>query len=702
MKIKSVLHALVLSMAVVLLGACQSFDESLSSTDLQQGKFVVEYPKGYSISMTRGTSNSKKWSKSTMNGDLEIMETEWNENTVNSTRSSDLKDDVNWQDAPLVGLYISDSNGNLKVKNVPLNPLTHVIQNYWYDETKKGSSYDDVFTSVVTEQISSSSFFWDSWSQKGQMPEEGIGANFYGIYPRPFDHIPNAQYNYTRNSVISSSTVDNDDNCVSYVFWEAQTDQNIKQFDLMYSQSESASENGIYGNKDKKKGESILMPFVHAFSLLNIEIYKGKDYTGAGLLSSISLKGTEISTSGTLNYVTGELTKGTDEGVINRIITEKELSLDEPFQTEVIVPPFSDNATVVEGKEKLSIICKIDGNEYKYNIPDNVKLKSGMKYDIKLTLSPSGLSYMNVWYGAEVTLDNSSVPLDYGSKAISGNNKFTVKAKDGYIIEKITKNGEIMSETTGTFSIDKNCTYNIVAYPESDWYVQPENMRVQFDGILNTAYGMSQNKDVSIWQDLTGNGNDGNLKSFNGTKDSGWNNTNGLVFDGVDDIVIFPGNINAEEYTMEFFLAFDKQKSDATPRLNAEGTAYPAYYLRKMKGDNKWHVGLYGHNCPQYDSDLSIEEDNSLVQLDMVYQNKKVKFYKDGKLVNTFDGHRNSTDYVTVMDAVSIPEASLGNRSADNTRTTTGTYYSYILYDKALDETDINKNLELNQKRFNK
>lgn len=152
---------------------------------------------------------------------------------------------------------------------------------------------------------------------------------------------------------------------------------------------------------------------------------------------------------------------------------------------------------------------------------------------------------------------------------------------------------------------------------------------------------------------------------------------------------------------MEFFLSFDKQKSIYTPRLNAEGTAYPAYYLRLMR-DGKWHVGLFGHNCSQYDSDLSIEEDNSLIQLDMVYQNKKVKFYKDGVLINTFDGHRSSTEYVTVKDAVSIPEASLGNRSADNTRTTTGTYYSYILYDKALDESDIKKNLEFNKSRFGK
>lgn len=696
MKIKSIFLYLTLSISMLFMAACQAY-EGFEPSSLQQGQFSVEYPKAYSISMTRGANAMKKWTKKTHDMEMEITETAWSTDSIVPTRSSDnVADDVDWDDSPSVGLYISDTNGEMKVKNVPLNPRSHIIQNVHYDETKK-TTYEGYFENIKTENISNSSFFWDDWSKKEATPTDG--ANFYGIYPRPFDHFPNASWNYTRNSVISSSSVDNEDNCISYLFWEAQTDQNIKQFDLMYSQSESATDNGVYGNQNKKNGESILMPFVHVFSLLNIQIYKGKDYTGTGLLSSISLKGTEISTTGKLNYVTGELTKGTDEGIISRIITETELSKDIPFQTEVIIPPSSEDETMDEGNDKLSIICKIDGSEYKYRFPDNVKFKSGMKYNIKLTLSPSGLSYINTWYGAEVTLDDKSTPLDYGNTAILGNSHFTVKAKEGYVIEKVTKNGAVLHETTGTFDIDKNSTYNIVAYPKTNWYAEPKNMRVQFDGIQNTAYGISQNKDVSIWQDLTGNGNDGNLQFFNGTKESGWNNGNGLVFDGIDDIVFFPGTINAEEYTMEFFLSFDKQKSINTPRLNAEGTAYPAYYLRKLNRDQalggKWYVGLFGHNCSQYDSKVYIEEDNSLVQLDMVYQNKTIKFYKNGELLDTYTG-------TNIKDAVSIPKASLGNRSNDNTRTTTGTYYSYILYDKVLSEDNIKKNLELNKIRFNK
>lgn len=694
METKSLLYCIISCISMLLTGCAQSIDEGIRPNESGQGDFIVVHPKAYSISMTRGASNPSVWTKKNGDGEIEITEDVWAKNTT--TRSSNAVEDIFWYNDPSIGLYITDKDGKLCIKNMPLNPLSHDIYNCWYDESKK-DSYKDLFSLITKEKITSASYFWDDWSFKEQMPTSG--ANFYGIYPRPFDHIPTAQYNYTRNSVISSSTVYNDNNSISYVFWEAQTDNNIKQFDLMYSQSESASVNGVYGNQNKEKGQSILMPFVHAFSLLNIEIYKGQDYTGEGLLSAISIKGTDISTSGSLNYVTGELTKGTDEGIINRTITETILKDDVPFQTEIIVPPSSANAPTTEGKERLSIVCKIDGNEYKYQMPDDVILKNGMRYNIKLTLSPSGLSHLNIWHGAKVTLDNNPTVLDYGSKAVSGNSSFTVSADDGYVIEKIVKNGDKIAETGGKFKLDKNSTYNIVARPKDNWYAGSESMRVHFDGIMNTAYQTSQNKGVSIWQDLTGNGNDGNLKSFNETENSGWNDRNGLVFDGIDDIVIFPGNINATEYTMEFYLAFDKQKSSATPRLNAEGTAYPAYYLRKMS-DGKWHVGLFGHNCPQYDSKVSIEEDRSLVQLDMVYKNKTVTFYKNGEKLDTFTGVRNEHSTIEVKDAVSIPEASLGNRSADNTRTTTGIYHSYILYDRVLTQEEMQKNLEINRARF--
>lgn len=111
-------------------------------------------------------------------------------------------------------------------------------------------------------------------------------------------------------------------------------------------------------------------------------------------------------------------------------------------------------------------------------------------------------------------------------------------------------------------------------------------MRIHFDALWNNKYKpVVPDGDwtcFTTWSDLSGHENDGNLKSFDSTESSGWFDK-GLNFDGDDDIVTYPGNINAEAYTMEFYLyvpAGYVQK--IYPRLTAEGArpyGYPCIFL---------------------------------------------------------------------------------------------------------------------------
>ena len=55
-----------------------------------------------------------------------------------------------------------------------------------------------------------------------------------------------------------------------------------------------------------------------------------------------------------------------------------------------------------------------------------------------------------------------------------------------------------------------------------------------YDGIYNTVSG--HDKNATVWQDLTGNNNNGTLKNINNTDDSGWT-SNSLILDGIDDWV---------------------------------------------------------------------------------------------------------------------------------------------------------------------
>ena len=64
-------------------------------------------------------------------------------------------------------------------------------------------------------------------------------------------------------------------------------------------------------------------------------------------------------------------------------------------------------------------------------------------------------------------------------------------------------------------------------------YVQ-DGLVCWYDGIYNTVSG--HDKNTTVWQDLTGNNNNGTLKNINNTDDSGWT-SNSLILDGIDDWV---------------------------------------------------------------------------------------------------------------------------------------------------------------------
>lgn len=156
---------------------------------------------------------------------------------------------------------------------------------------------------------------------------------------------------------------------------------------------------------------------------------------------------------------------------------------------------------------------------------------------------------------------------------------------------------------------------------------------------------------------------------------------------------------------MEFYIFMEEtQNTGGPPRLIAEGTDYPAYYYRKYTDSNNqiyWNVGLYGHgNGNVADMGPKVYFGKYIMQLDLVYSDKTLKSYvtywENGQKVQKM-----VTEEARIYDdAKEIPKASLGRRITDFTRALTGTYYSFILYDKALTLDDVNHNFEINYSRF--
>ena len=82
-----------------------------------------------------------------------------------------------------------------------------------------------------------------------------------------------------------------------------------------------------------------------------------------------------------------------------------------------------------------------------------------------------------------------------------------------------------------------------------------------------------------------------------------------------------------------------------------------------------------------------------IIQLDFAYDSEThvLTWYVDGEE----KGHREN-----VADPESIDIASIGNRYVDNSRALAATYYSFMIYNRALTQADITQNYNINKTRY--
>lgn len=681
-------------MAVALIGliltGCRQDDfTNHSQAGIPDGKFMTSVSSEFSLNLS--CSSAKAVAQGTYgNMSLAVYEEPWtNESSIADTRSPVTGNEVEWTDIAAISLYMTDTDGTVKVKDKAFNPCDQNI----YNEYKTVTSST---TNVAAGTVKSSDFFWDTWSA---MP---AAANFYGYYPRPGNG--NA-LNYKRISIISAEDARGGDNKIwnelSYAFLPQQTDDNLSHHDIMYSVSEQSVADGRYGNQGKVKGDNIQMHFIHAFSLLAIEVNRGATYTGECKISEITVSGTNVFTEGKLDIRNGTVTPSNGNGSITRAITETAIERDQPFRTTMIVQPTAIAAEGGTNAEQFVISCKIDGIVYKCPLSD-INLEAGKKYAVKLTLNPNGVVVMRIWSEGRVQIGNETY--SSGEHEITTiADKFTVSAQNGYQVARVLKNHELYASAandgTDVYNLEKDengkVYYDIIVTP-SNWYSAPEMMHIHFDGWQNDKYKTDPQQAANIWSDLSGNGNDGTLKSFDlsGTVSSmsGWN-AHGLEFDGTDDIVTFAGTINTTAYTMEFYICVDSLQKGLFPRLNAEGGVYPSFYIYGNNTTKSRSLQIYGHN---YNTSLNCNfttDSKTIVQLDFAYSSVKqmLEIYINGELKKTF---------TVTNPTISIPIASLGNRTEDNSRTLKGTYYSYILYDRDLTAAEIKHNYEVNVQRY--
>ena len=690
---------------ILLLGTSCSKTHIIGQSDLQAAFLTTT--EGVNGIATKGNTTLLE---EEISGNMvcSVEESDWNVMFEEfSTKSEVTGDEIEWQDNPGLGIYLTSSDDeNLIARNLAMNPITHaMLENFYQDE--KGTI------------VSSSNSFWNTnWSWQNNMTNK---VNFYGYYPRPHDTKGGLEYQKTSIIRLEDATGQdkNEWNMLHYEFVD-QIDENMSWHDLMYSIPED--EGVRYGNKNKKKGDNVQMHFVHAFSLLDIEINRGDTYKGDCEITSIVLSGTQVFSEGTLDILNGKISpeRGAGSQIVKlkRDISPTKITKKTPFNTTLIVQPTQDGDNP-NSEGRLVITCDIDGVNYTCDFP-TLKLIGGKRYKLKLTLTPAGIVVFKIWNGAHVKIgDKEYGPGDSEQEMTfeSYITDFSVQTDNGYTLVDVLENKRTIKNENNIYPLtksdDSNTYYNIVAVPADKWYVTNQQ-QMHLDGIENryNGDGKNQDKELGTWYDLSGNDNDGTLRAF--ATPSGWDGK-GLNFDGLNDIVYFSGQINPS-YTMEMYVCVEPEQIGAHPRFTAEGPNYPCFYFygtsshydgkyistsnsRDLAFYDEKNEGLRDQNKKDYEFEVKqgwiTTDGTSIIQLDFTYDSneKKLTWYINGEYCGYKKGR---------TDPKSVTTASIGSRIKDNTRAMAVTYYSFIIYKKALTADEVKKNYEVNVYRYGK
>lgn len=691
------LHFILLIIILIVCASCEVMEDSTEEKHEESGMFLLTSGSTEKSQKTRAASMPVIETKGTMVSQVKV--TDWDDNPRTFTRTVVTGDEVEWRNTTELSIYITDatnSDNALIARNLAMNPVEHTMFENFYEKPSidgKGKN------------VEKSSFFWKAdWSKKDAMKDK---VNFYGFYPRPVNSEYQGALNYIKNSIILQEDATGQSgqqwNLLHYVFID-QTDANMTWHDIMCSVPE---EEGVrYGNQSKEMTDNVQLHYKHMFSLLDIEVNKGEKYKGDCKISSLELSGTQVFTEGTLDILKATVSpmrgSGSQEVKIARLFDAQQITENSPFHKTMIVQPTQDGDNP-NSNDRLILTCCIDGVNYTCSFP-TLKLEAGKRYKLNLTLTPAGIVAFKIWRGAKVMIGNNTyLPENSEEEITTRLDKFSVDVDEGYRIVDVLKNGksiyeEGISEYTLEKNDDSNTNYNIVACPIDNWYIT-KGLQLHYDGITNVynASNNEQNTNIGIWYDLSGCDNDGTLRSF--ATNSGWKD-NGLVFDGLDDIVYFSGKITPS-YTMEFYVCVEPTQRGAHPRFVAEGSKYPCFYFYGTSGN---YDGVYTETSQthvlgffdKYNTGLGkhiVTDGRTKIQLDFAYDadTKTLVWYVDGVQAGTRE---------KVENPQSIDIASIGNRYIDNSRAMAATYYSFMVYNTALSSKDIEHNYEVNKIRY--
>lgn len=257
--------------------------------------------------------------------------------------------------------------------------------------------------------------------------------------------------------------------------------------------------------------------------------------------------------------------------------------------------------------------------------------------------------------------------------------------KSEYIVNYST--GEVI-DITRQVTEDGTVLYISSSDTEELNYVK-EGLVLHLDGINNTGNGHSNT--TTMWKDLSGNGNDGKLNNFDNTDNSGWFE-NGISFDGINDVieVAESDTISPKEQTIEIILQKDGDSNTTDGRQ---------IFFVKWKGYtmeiNKNNTISYGRNSGYLtyltsNKTINLSEKYSIVAK---HENNISRLY----INNIFEKEQNVQPIAYSM----MKTITIGNYAGNGGQYLNGKIYSIRMYNRALTDSEMEHNYEIDKERFN-
>ncbi len=338
-----------------------------------------------------------------------------------------------------------------------------------------------------------------------------------------------------------------------------------------------------------------------------------------------------------------------------------------------------------------------EGNGYK-EIKDIEPIKINQKYHLLFTYNQNGSVklYINGVEKGSINGLKYSNPEQNTILAIGANPQGTgLTSAADYFNGKIYSVRVYNKELNQT-EVKTNYEYENARYGIKDNKVEnyiDDGLRVYYDSINNVGKNSYSNT-TTTWKDLSNHGNDGQLHNFD--SNSGWQQNNGLVFDGSDDWVAIR-KLNYDNFTIEAVVEYNQLSSYMGVIANVQNggieianscVGYDSYNGTAIKFQGE---GGYVNEYSEEETEI-----NKKYYISVTYDGNKIKLFENG---NMYEIEKNGTVQNPENNTIWVIGANPDGSNADY-GFLNGKIYSIRIYGKALDEEEIRNNYKYDKEKY--